>query len=146
MCAENNSNAFILVLATHQRQSRSHQRYRKRAVHKLAGVDDLPGVGADGQRALLRHDVRVARVLVGREVLAQDPLVPRRVAVAVPAAGDILQRRPALVRRVVRVQAVVGRIRVALDRDGLGLPQTTRCVSAQPRTQTTTLIREAAEW
>ena len=96
------------------------QPHRQRAVHQPAASSDPPGVGADGQEALLRHDVLAAGPRVGVERLPEEPLVRRHAAVAVHAVG-VLQHRPALVRRVVRVQAVAGRRRVALDRDGLCL-------------------------
>ena len=105
------------------RAATAHQQpHRQRAVNPLVTADNPPGVGADGQRALLRHDGRVAGWIVGLELVPEEPLVLRRVAVGVHSLG-VLQHRPALVRRVVRVQAVVGRVRVALDRNGLGLPQ-----------------------
>eukprot|EP01045_Picozoa_sp_COSAG04_P011043 COSAG04_NODE_697_length_11055_cov_5.640471_11_plen_100_part_00 len=97
-------------------------------------------MGADGERALLGHDGREA---VGREafvdrkfdvvsdavglgIVPEVPFVRALCAAVEVGALGALHHRPALVRRVVRVHAVVGPNRVALDQDALGLPQSSQ--------------------
>ena len=86
----------------------THQhRHAQPLINKLPIDIDLPGLATDRQRALNRHDVRVAGGAVGSVRSVDEPLISQLVVVAEHVRA-VLQHRPALMLRHLAVDSIVG--------------------------------------